>query len=334
MSDGLNFFALPDDRRLNVVIAPNGQLEFRRANLLVFPQVVLDHLDQHARTLWHPAPLPNGSGQPRWIINNCTDPDMYTQAMGWLQERFDANTPIFNHPAALYRTARDRQSQQLAGIEGLTVPKAVRFTFETADDLRKVFDEEGFSFPVLVRPNTYQTGVGLQRINSHKDWDRLLYSRFFRREHMMIQFLETRTVEGFYQKARVMFIGGAPYVRHIKASSQWLIHNELNEQIGGYPEREMEMIAKLEAHEGFMAICAQIAERTRLDFFGADVGFDLSDDRFVLFEANPSMSVFFSPRSGVSPQAAARRAQLQDAPAQRLLTLIRDPSKWAESPAG
>lgn len=326
---GVSFFALPDDRQVPVRLGPTGQAEFGRRNVLAFPAAITAYLAREAPEYWYPRPDGATPGAPDWIINHCADPDTYAEGLAWLEARYGDACPIFNHPAGIRDTSRDRLARRLDGIPGLVVPKCVRMRFETEADLARVFRKNGFAFPVLVRPNELQAGKGMQRIDSHDQWSRLLYTKWFRQDHFMIQFEDSRTEDDAYIKVRMLFIGGQPFVRHAKAASDWLVHNSRREEIAGFPGREVPFLEELEADAGFMAVCHDIARRVGLDFFGADIGVDLARGRFVLFEANPAMNVFFPDHPDQSEAARARREKLQVRPANRLEELIRTPRLWA-----
>ena len=295
--------------------------------MMVAPDSATDHLAKTTTEFWHPQPKA-APPQASWIVNFCTDPDTFGQAMTWLNDTYDDTIPIFNHPDRLFHTARDRQSAQLSGIDGLTVPRCVRFSFETADDIARVFEENGFRFPVLVRPNELQTGQGMKRIDNHEQWADLLYTRWYRQDHLMIQFEDSRTDEGIFQKARVVFIGGKPFLRHVKAAADWLVHNNAKQSVPGFAEREIEIIDQLEADADFMTICDTIGGRIGLDFCGADIGVDLANKTFVLFEANPSMSVFFPQRDNLSAADLERRERLQTKTADAFLAHLQNPGGW------
>lgn len=331
---GLNFLALPDDRKVRLQIGEHGRATFIRHNMLVLPQSATDAIHRNAATLWYPHPLSDAASEPDWIVNNCTDPDTFAGALQWLEETFPAHIPVFNSARAVAAATRDNQAARFGAIPGLTVPQAHRFRFETEDDLRRVFEDNAFTFPVLVRPVEFQAGVGMQRIDSHDDWASLLYSRWYRKDHVMIQFIDTKTADDVYLKVRVTFIGGKPYIRHCKAASHWLVQGQQNDVIVARPEYELELIDALEAHEGFMGICRQIGEISDLDFFGADMGFDLASDRFVLFEANPSMSMFFPERVGREELYFIRRKRLQIPAEEHLNDYIGKPAEWRNMRSG
>jgi glutathione synthase/RimK-type ligase-like ATP-grasp enzyme len=325
---GLNFLALPDDRSLGVRLNRAGKAEFVRHNMLVPPEEASDYLSQNSREYWYPQSGTVAAPSPEWIINTCTDPDTFRHAMTWLDETYGSNTPIFNHPRSIAMSSRERQAQKLTGINDLVVPHCVRFRFETVQELVRTFEEGGFRFPVLVRPNELQTGQGMKRIDSHDDWEQLLYTRWFRRDHMMIQFEDCQTDEGIYLKARVVLIGGKPHLRHVKASNDWLVHNASKQVVKGFPEREMAVIDQLEAEPSFMEVCEQIGLRARLDFCGVDIGIDVGNKRYVLFEANPSMSIFFPLRPNMTDAEMERRKRLQGKSSSAFLAHLMNPTLW------
>lgn len=333
VTSGLMFYALPDTKILPIEYGKNGKVEFIRLNLLELPQELGVDLAASTQEYWHPNPRGKPSATPDWIVNLCTDPDTYGQSMSWLDDTYGDTVPIFNHPRGLQQTTRDAQAARLDGIANLTVPRTVRFTFETVADLQRVFDQNGFAFPVIVRPNEEQRGRGMVRIDSAADWEKLLYSRWFRRPHLMIQFIDTQTAEGGYLKTRVVFVGGKPFLRHVKAGPEWKVHNNPGQSFMGFPEREIDMIDRLEGDTSFMQICRDIGARVPLDFFGADFGVNLDAGQIVLFEANASMSVFFPRRSGLTKDEEKRRERLQETPAKALAKLIADPSRWCNGKA-
>jgi hypothetical protein len=328
MHKGLNFFALPDDRTVRLSLGPDGRAEVQRHNMLILPQDAKDYLARQADALWYPHPAGDQMSDAAWIVNNCTDPDTYSAPMDWLEQTFADRVPIFNPPSALAKSVRDRQVEIMGDIPGLVVPQVKRFTLETVSDLRRVFEEGGFSFPVLVRPNEHQAGLGLERIDSHDDWERVLYTRWYRKVHLMTQFVDTQTESGAYLKVRVTFIGGKPYIRHCKAATHWLVQGARNDLITENPALELELIDRIEANSAFMSVFGRIGGALDLDLFGADLGFDLETDRLVLFEANASMSMFFSLREGRSHEWLMRRKRLQQPAEEHLVAYIKDPSAW------
>lgn len=333
-TSGFSFFALPDTRMLQVSLDARGRPRFGRRNALSLPEELSDFLSTEAPEYWYPQPDDRFPQNPDWIINKCTDPDTYGEALDWLKDRYGQTSAIFNHPDAVRMTTRDAVSKRLNGIDGLIVPRCERFRFQTEADLMRVFRKNGFEFPVLVRPSEFQTGQGMVRVDSDADWSKLLYSPWHLKDHFMTQYVDCQNDENAYFKARVLFIGGKPFVRHVKASAEWLVHNNRRVDVAGFPERELRFVDELEADHEFMAVCHSVAERLPLDSFGMDIGVDLPRKRFVLFEANPSMNVFFPERTGRPEGAKARRDRLQHPAMRHMSQVIRAPESWHYAPKG
>ena len=310
----------------------SGRLISSFPNRIDFPAMSKSWLERHAPKLWCP---PEGPGRKRrfaWALNLLADPDDYRHALIWQDEAIAPHIPIFNHPRAIAQSRRDLSAQRLAGVPGLVVPLCVRFRGDSLGAFEQAFSDHGFRYPVVVRPCSTQGGRGQLRVDSARDWDSALSSRWFGLPHFMVQYEDCQTAEGSYLKARVVFVGGQIFVRHVKASRNWQIHNHASGRLAD--DREMEIVEKLEASQIFRALCAEVASRTRLDLCGMDLGVDPARDRYVLFECNPAMSVFFPTRPDQTPAQAERRARLQRPIEQALDALIRDPKGWVVSLQG
>jgi glutathione synthase/RimK-type ligase-like ATP-grasp enzyme len=265
-------------------------------------------------------------------LNLLTDPDDYRHALIWQDEAIAPEIPILNHPRAVAQARRDLSARRLAEVPGLVVPNCVRFRGDSLAAFEQAFSDHGFHYPVLVRPCSTQGGVGQLRVDSTSDWQAALNSRWFGLPHFMVQYEDSQTAEGLYFKARVVCVGEQVFVRHVKASSRWQIHNRALGRVGD--DRELEIVDKLEASAIFRELCAAVASRTRLDLCGMDLGVDPARNRYVLFECNPSMSIFFPPRPDQTSAQAERRARLQEPIERALNVLIRDPATWAVSRQG
>lgn len=328
-SHGVRLAALPMSGKITVSLNGSGRLVTRFPNQITFPEIASPWLEAHAPKLWCPPEGPARKQPFAWALNLLADPDDYRHALVWQDEAIAPRVPIFNHPRAVVQTRRDLSARRLAGVPGLVVPPCVRFRADSREAFERAFSDHSFHYPVLVRPSGTQSGLGQLRIDSAADWDAALNSRWFGLPHFMVQFEDSQTEEGLYFKARVVFAGGQAFVRHVKASSNWQIHNHASGRVGD--ERELEIVDLLEASTVFRDLCADVAARTGLDLCGMDLGVDPWRERYVLFECNPSMSVFFAPRPNQTPEQAERRARLQGPIEQIVATLARDPLAWAVS---
>lgn len=331
-STGTSLVALPQSGKVRVRLESNGRQTTNFPNRIAFPEMSKRWLHQNAPQLWCPPEGPARLLRFSWALNLLADPDDYRHALIWQDEAIAPDIPIFNHPRAVAQSRRDLSAQRLAGVPGLVVPPCVRFKADGLAAFERAFADHGFSHPVLIRPCSTQGGIGQLRIDSTAGWEAAVNSRWFGQPHFMVQYEDSQTSDGTYFKARVVFVGGQAFVRHVKASSVWQVHNRASGRVSD--DRELEIVALLEASATFRAICAAVASRTRLDLYGIDVGVDPARDRFVLFECNPSMSVFFPPRLDHTPAQVERRARLQAPVEQAVDALLRDPGSWAVARQG
>jgi hypothetical protein len=329
---GASLVALPMSGTVNVSFKMSGRFVIRFPNRIALPAITKPWLDSHAPQLWCPAEGPARKRRFGWALNHLADPDDYRHALIWQDEVIAPEIPIFNHPRAVAQSRRDLSAQRLAGVPGLVVPRCVRFRGDSRAAFEQAFSDHGFCYPVLVRPCSTQGGRGQLRVDSARDWEAALNSRWFGLPHFMAQYEDSQTADGLYFKARVVFVGGQAYVRHVKASQNWQIHNRASGRVAD--DREMEIVDKLEASPIFRDLCAAVASRTRLDLCGMDLGVDPVREHYVLFECNPSMSVFFPPRPNPTPEQIVRRARLQGPIELSLDALMRDPLAWAASRQG
>ena len=217
----------------------------------------------------------------------------------------------------------------LQGIEGLTVPRTVRFRATSRAAFERCFAENAFRYPVLVRPGANQTGRGQLLIEGPQDWDAAVNTEWFGQPHFMTEFFDFATAEGLYLKARVVFVANRFFVRHVKAGKGWKVHNRTPDSITGFRDRELELIRSLNEHAAFRRACAAIPARTGLDFCGMDVGIDPERNRFVMFECNAAMSVFFSSDDDVDADRQVRRGLLEMPVANAFEQQLRQPEAWA-----
>lgn len=328
---GVRLCAMPASGKVKVSLCPNGSGRILQGfpNVLDFPAQSKRWLDTKAPRLWSPTQTDAKNLRFDWALNTLADVDDYLDALIWQDENFGAGAPIFNHPRAIVQTRRDLSAQRLSGVQGLTVPNCVRFSCDSVDTLTQTFIKNGFRYPVLVRPLGVQTGTGQLRIDGPADWNAALNTRWFRQLHFMTQFEDFQSASGLYFKARVVFVGGKAFIRHVKTSTSWQIHNRASGRVDD--DRELEIVDRLDGSDAFRRICADVSDRIRLDFCGMDLGVDPESERVVLFECNPAMSIFTQERSGQTPEQAQRRARLQTPIETALDTVLRDPALWSVS---
>jgi glutathione synthase/RimK-type ligase-like ATP-grasp enzyme len=325
----VSFCALPEDGEVVVRVEADGNPNAILPNRLAIPNSLRKDLLTSTDEIWYPKPQAMSDRDPAWIINNCADADEYKSALIWLDENWGEKAPIFNHPRAIAQTRRDHSSKALQGIEGLVTPRCARFVPTSIAAFEKCFAENGFQFPVLVRPSRGQSGKGLQRIESPKDWHLAANTKWFGQPHFMTEYFDFKTAEGIYLKARVLFVGDQFFIRHIKAGSAWKVHNESATSLSDFEDRELEVVKSLQSNTQFAALCAEIPSRTLLDFCGMDVGVDPDRNRFVMFECNPAMTVFVSGGRRLTAERRARHMLLEHPASSAFGQHLQNTEAWA-----
>ena len=322
---GVLIEGIPDNRTVRVAVDDDGNLNYVFPNRLILPQALKRRLSKEALKVHMPAAKPMRIPQPEWVVNACCDPDEYHTALISMDKKFGTSTPIFNHPRAIAKTRRDLTALALEGINGLTVPKCVRFLAEDLEVFREVFAREGFAYPVLIRPARSQSGKGLLKISKEADWDLVAKSHWYGIHHYMSQFTDYAQPDGSYQKIRLRFVNGVPKIRAYRDSPDWMITGTVQRMDDDFRNRALATAQRLQADETFMEIGQEIGRRIKLNFFGADIGV-MPDGGFVLFEANAAMTI-----------ASSRHAELRADPLMRkiyaeleedLTSLFDAPAKW------
>lgn len=327
---GLALVALTGDGRVLVRLDPKGRPALRWENCLVLPDATARWLGQATRKVWADGRVPP-IGRRDWAVTLLADAEMYAGGLAWHDANLPADLPVFNHPRAIAQTRRDLSAAALAGVLGMVVPATCRFVPHSADDFAAAFATGGFRFPVLVRPAGTHVGTSLLRIDGPEGWAMAANSPWVGAPYFMTQFEDYATSAGVYHKARVLFVGGRAFVRHIKSSSDWMVHNRAAGRLTD--DDELPIIDQLDVCPVFRAACDAVAARIGLDYCGLDIGVDVDRQRYVLFECNPAMAAFFPDRPGLSDDDLSRRARLQAPAAMALEALVKSPADWA-APCG
>ena len=288
---GIFFRAVPDSGKANVRVNAKNQITLGFPNCFILTPRLEQLLNQATHSLWFPVKEPEKLQMPRngWIVNFCADPDEYARAMDFLQKLADDNKlPVFNHPQGILNSRRDKAAALLEGVDGLTVPQCVRFSPKRPEDFQQVFADNGFTYPVLVRPAASQSGTELLRIEDDSGWDAIHGIPWGGRTMHMTQFVDFANADGEYLKVRAVCVGEQVYIRHILIADDWLVH--AMDRTNAIVDREFDLHRQLTANPTFQAVVKEARKRIGLDFFGIDLGWR-GDDDFVLFEANAAMSI-------------------------------------------
>ncbi|WND03449.1 TauD/TfdA family dioxygenase [Temperatibacter marinus] len=202
---------------------------------------------------------------------------------------------IINPPRNVLETTRVKNYQSLGAIPGLVFPRTELFTVEGLSLLAvmKKIDEAALNYPIILRPSVTHTGKFVTLARTREDVESYFESHRYWGDYYAIEYRETVTDEGLYNKNRTFCIDGTFYPVAGLHHDQWNIHSgdrysvmdkqkRLQEWEQNYLENFHEFLG-----EGLTALHA-IRDQLKLDFFGVDFT-KLPDGRLFIFEANASM---------------------------------------------
>lgn len=326
---GAIFRAIPDAGIVPVTSHPITGFYPVWPNCTVIPDDIIVPIAQKANIYWYPPGQGIALNQSDWIVNLLADADEYASALTWLNGLQAAkSTPIFNHPHDILKTRRDLISQTLQGMPNLLVPKCVRFELNSPADLDHVFDENGFQFPVLLRPAGSQTGLGLQKIDTQKQWDKVLLTPRLNNIFYMTQYMDYRSQDERYIKLRLTIFGDEFILRHVKFDRQWNVHHsELSYDMA---DDEMKIIEELQKTDTLQHVVTAIVQNIKLDFWGLDLGYKSIGEPFLFFEGNAAMSMLSSGMRRALPGTLSGRDKkmISQVVRQKLAARIQNPKTW------
>jgi glutathione synthase/RimK-type ligase-like ATP-grasp enzyme len=229
------------------------------------------------------------------IINSICDPD--TNMKG-LEEAIssvkDVRLPMINHPTHILKTTRDKTYELLHTIDGLNVPKTVRIFPRCLADIPKLLEKEKMTYPYIFRTAGDHGGEGMELIKSESELYKLEAFAFDGRAFYVIEFVDFKSKDNYYRKARIMVVNGEAFVRHMIISDSWKIHAEsrvvlMNDDIA-LREEEKNLVENPPTY--IKEICKAIYDILELDFFGMDCNLD-DVNGMLIFEINTCMNTSF-----------------------------------------
>lgn len=231
------------------------------------------------------------------VVNTIADADLEPGALGtvsaFLSRRPDI--PVINRPDRVLETTRDNNHRRLTDVPGLRVPKTVRVAGAppAAADVIRAMDENGLSFPVLVRETGSHTGRTLRRFDDRAAVERGLPFDTAR-ELYVTQYVESLFKGSYFRKMRLFFVDGETYPVVCHIDTEWNVHGgnrtRLMAKNQWMMDEEKAFMADPRAYLGPAPMDAvkRLYPVIGLDFFGVD--FTLTDGGDVLvYEVNPVM---------------------------------------------
>jgi tetratricopeptide (TPR) repeat protein len=198
--------------------------------------------------------------------------------------------PLFNHPDAIARTARELIPALLQDIEHVVVPPTARLHRPGKGELARALIGNGMRPPLLLRPAGSHGGHGLQLIESAI----ALIEPAVDQDYYASPYHEYRSEDGYYRKYRVIFVDRQPFPYHLAISPHWQVHYATADMLPHRWKRDEEQRFLQEPAavlgETAMHALRMIGQKLDLDFCGIDFSL-LPDGRILVFEANATMLV-------------------------------------------
>lgn len=206
--------------------------------------------------------------------------------------------PLINAPERIAQLTRAGAWELLKSAPGVTMPMNARIGRTTLESIgagevavEAILDDSGF--PIIARPFWSQGGVGLEKLDTPDDIEAYL-NKTQAAEFYIAPFVDYRSADGQYRKARIVLIEGRPFVCHMAISQNWMIHY-LNANMRNDAAKRAEEARFMANFDSDFAIrhataFEAIAERTRLDYLPIDCG-ETADGKLLVFEVGTAMIV-------------------------------------------
>lgn len=280
----------PSRLRLLVLLAPGDLTTNVPLDCLLENSDVELHLLYLAEGLGLPASLPEhdllylamGSSEPLLPLLE----DLIEITRDWPR-------PVVNLPALIPLTTREATWQTLQGLDGVRIPATVRLSRAPLQQLAigqlKLTDllPDG-TFPLIIRPIDSHAGKGLEKLETPLELRDFL-ARHAQTEFHLSRFIDYRSKDGYYRKARIALINGQPYACHLGISTDWMIHY-LNAGMAESASKRAEEAAFFASFDTDFAErhgAALVAMHTRmpLDYLVMDCA-ETADGQLLIFEVD------------------------------------------------
>ncbi|HZL39201.1 MAG TPA: hypothetical protein VFC45_02855 [Pseudolabrys sp.] len=206
--------------------------------------------------------------------------------------------PVVNAPDRIARLTRAGTWELLKSAPHVVMPKNARIDRRTltaiaAGDVAIESILDGGGFPIIARPSWSQAGMGLVKLETASAIQTYL-AEWADAEFYLAPFVDYRSRDGLFRKARIAVIEGRPFVCHMAISQHWMIHYLNADMRNDAAKRAEEARFMADFDAGFGARHAEafreIAERTGLEYLPIDCA-ETKDGKLLVFEAGTAMIV-------------------------------------------
>ncbi len=215
-----------------------------------------------------------------------------------LLERYPG-IPVINHPARIMLTTREENYRRLSTLDGVVFPKTIRFS-HTGNALYGPLDRmraAELQFPMILRPTTTHTGLGVALISDVNEFGNYLASHGPGR-YYAIAYHNLKDERGLFNKLRAFSIDGNWYPVTNAYHRDWMVHSfdryHKMKTDSDLQQEEKSFLRDMVSYIGSnnMKRLERIEKIIGLDFFGIDFTV-LPDGRLFVFECNAAMRHHF-----------------------------------------
>lgn len=191
--------------------------------------------------------------------------------------------PFLNAPGCIAQLSRDNVSTKLTHIDGVITSDAHRLRRDEIADIAATACD---LFPLIVRPVNSHAGQGLSKLDDGAS--ALTYlSTHHESEFFVAPFIDYRSSDGLYRKARVCVVDGQPLAAHMAISHHWMVHYLNAEMLHSQQNRDEEARFMATFEDQFatkhQSALQEIDQRLGLDYYALDCA-ESQDGRLVVFE--------------------------------------------------
>jgi hypothetical protein len=180
-------------------------------------------------------------------------------------------------PERILNGSRDRVSQLLKSIPGLVIPPTLRTGKDTLWQVTSgnssINDALGLTYPVTLRPFDSQSGMGLCKMDRASELAAYLDTSS-ESEFYISSYIDYRSPDGLFRKARIALIDGQPYICHLGISADWIVHYKSAGMSENADRRAEEASFMAHFESGFAqrhrVALRSITERSGLDYVVID----------------------------------------------------------------
>lgn len=296
LPDNRQVFVMGYDQNNQVVYNWNGNTDFH--SQITDPAIIR----QYYPIVWFAA-IDRQIQKPDIIVNCMNDADISSKSLAYaadviklVKEKWP-EVKVFNPPEKVANTSRNKIYELYKDMPALHIPKSIRITPKSVDDVVEQAKNSGIKFPFIIRASGAHQSDGLKLIENKKSVHKLEAYAFDGREYYVTEFVDYKSKDGLYRKARLIVMNGQIFPRHYMTGETWLVHGDLHDKY--MASRENTKLEEEHFINNFREMISQqaldsvttLAKESGLDYLGFDIAIK-ADGSLLVFEINPAQNGF------------------------------------------